>query len=157
MKHNRLFFRQFFKGLAIFGLSVGSLVVVAPYSAQNSSSVWDGVYSLEQARRGELLYQDACGDCHGANLQGIELAPALAQGDFIWNYDGMPLATLFKRIRESMPLGNPDALGRTDKADILAYILQQNQFPEGDTELPSRNSGLNVITWIAADPGGQRD
>ena len=32
--------------------------------------VWDGVYTEEQAKRGEALYSEHCVRCHGASLQG---------------------------------------------------------------------------------------
>lgn len=148
MKQIRLFVNR----LALIGLLAGSTLIATPFSAQTTHSVWDGVFSAEQARRGEQLYQEACGECHGETLAGIDMAPGLAEGDFIWNYDGMPVAILFKRIRDTMPLGNPGALGRSEKADILAFILEQNRFPVGDTALSGRNSVLNAITWFAADP-----
>jgi len=148
MKRNRLPL----KGLAIIGLLLSSEMLIGPNIAQTTPSVWDGVFSEAQARRGEQLYMESCGECHGETLVGVDMAPGLALGDFIWNYDGLPLATLFKRIRDSMPLGNPGALSRSEKADVLAYLLEQNQFPAGATELSGRNSVLNTITWLAADP-----
>jgi S-disulfanyl-L-cysteine oxidoreductase SoxD len=120
--------------------------------AQQAPSVWDGVFTEEQARRGEVAYGESCSECHGASLDGIDMAPGLAQGDFIWNYDGMPVATLFQRIRDTMPLGNAGAIGRSEKVDILAFVMEKNTFPAGSEELPSRNSILSGITWLAVNP-----
>ena len=33
-------------------------------------SVWDGVYTEEQAKRGEELYRKECASCHGYTLVG---------------------------------------------------------------------------------------
>ena len=33
-------------------------------------SVWDGVFTAEQARRGETAYLSACASCHGTGLEG---------------------------------------------------------------------------------------
>ena len=128
------------------------LIVEQVVVAQETQSVWDGVFSEEQARRGETAYGESCSECHGESLAGIDMAPGLAMGDFIWNYDGLPLATLFQRIRDTMPLGNARAVSRSDKVDILAFVMEQNTFPAGGEELPSRNSILSAITWLAVNP-----
>ena len=47
-----------------------------------TKSVWDGVYTEEQAKRGEPLYSQQCASCHGAELMGGEMAPPLAERRF---------------------------------------------------------------------------
>src|SRR6266481_2816818 len=39
-----------------------------------SRSVWDGVYTEDQAKRGETIYQKECAACHGAMLTGGDSA-----------------------------------------------------------------------------------
>ena len=46
-------------------------------NGQEMRSVWDGVYTAEQAKRGEALYGQHCAACHGGTLLGAEAAPAL--------------------------------------------------------------------------------
>jgi len=98
-------------------------------------SVWDGVYTDEQAKRGEGLYQKKCASCHGDKLTGGESAPPLAGGQFLSNWNGLTLDVLFERIRLTMPSDNPAQVGRPAKADILAYMLNMNKFPPGKTDL----------------------
>src|SRR5438876_3128832 len=43
--------------------------------ATESRSVWDGVYTEEQAKRGESIYRKECAVCHGDMLTGGESAP----------------------------------------------------------------------------------
>ena len=57
-----------------------------------------------------------------------------------------------ERLRISMPEGRPRALTRAQKVDVLAYMLQENAFPAGDTELPSRATRLNAIAFEALQP-----
>src|SRR3989442_10485004 len=61
----------------------------ATQKADGSRSVWDGVYSDEQAKRGAPLYSQYCASCHGPELMGGEMAPALAGGDFSSNWNGL--------------------------------------------------------------------
>lgn len=140
--------------MAVVGsvLGIAFLLVDLPANAQAGKSVWDGVYTEAQAQRGEPLYMTHCSACHGTNLDGGEMAPELQFGEFVWNYDGFPVATLYQRIRETMPLGNTSSASRAEKADILAYIMAKNNFPAGDSELSSRNSELRGINWKAMKP-----
>lgn len=121
-------------------------------NAQSVTNVWDGAYTEAQAERGEKLYQQHCSACHGSQMQGIEEAPTLRQGAFVYNWDGMGVDILFQRLRDTMPLDDPRGVPRKVKADILAYIMSQNNFPAGNTELPYQNSRLKRITWNALKP-----
>jgi S-disulfanyl-L-cysteine oxidoreductase SoxD len=121
--------------------------------AQSSRSVWDGVYTPEQAQRGAALYAAECASCHGAALNGGESAPALTGGEFFSNWNGLTLGDLFERIRVSMPADNPGKLSREQDADILAFMLSMNQFPPGKTELEHRTEVLKQIRFESAKPG----
>src|SRR5271170_6825101 len=122
-------------------------------SAQTSRSVWDGVYTSDQAKRGGALYANACASCHGAALNGGESAPPLTGGEFFSNWNGLTVGDLFERIRVSMPADNPGKLTREQDADILAFMLSMNQFPEGKAELEHRTEVLKQIRFEATKPG----
>src|SRR5271170_5068502 len=121
-------------------------------SAQTSRSVWDGVYTSDQAKRGSTLYANECASCHGAALNGGESAPPLTGGEFFSNWDGLTVGELFDRIRVSMPADKPGKLSREQDADILAFMLSISQFPEGKTELDHRTEVLKQIRFEAAKP-----
>src|SRR5947209_17783912 len=110
-------------------------------------SVWDGVYTSQQADRGQAIYGKECGYCHGPALSGGEEAPPLAGGTFIANWNGLTVGDLFERIRVSMPEGRPGTLSRQQNADVLAYILAFNQFPAGQTELYKETEPLKQIKF----------
>ncbi len=113
--------------------------------AQESRSVWDGVYTTEQATHGKELYNKNCGGCHGEALTGGESAPPLAGGEFLSNWNGLSAGELFERIRTTMPLNNPRSLSREVNSSILAYMLSMNEFPAGKTALPSETESLKHI------------
>lgn len=122
-------------------------------SAQEGArSVWDGVYTADQAKRGQPLYNQNCSSCHGDTLTGGEMAPPLTGGDFLANWNGLTAGDLFERIRTSMPASNPGKLSREVNADILAYILSVNQFPAGKTELDRRTEPLKLIRIDSVKP-----
>jgi mono/diheme cytochrome c family protein len=115
-----------------------------------AQSVWDGVYSEEQAKRGQPLYSRYCSSCHGEQLTGGEDSPPLTGGAFIANWNGLTVGDLFERIRVSMPQDHPGRLTRQQNADILAYVLSANQFPAGKTDLPAETERLKQIRFEAA-------
>ncbi len=121
------------------------VVICLSVCAQTSRSVWDGVYTDDQAKRGRALYGDHCGSCHGASLEGGESAPALTGGEFLSNWNGLTVGDLFERIRSTMPQNKPRSLSREVNADILAYIFSANQFPAGQAELPHAAEVLKEI------------
>ena len=127
-------------GLAILG---GAMIVQAQ-SAERS--VWDGVYSAEQAERGRAVYAGECARCHGTDLAGGESAPPLAGLEFMSNWNGLTVGDLFERIRISMPPDGPGRLSRADNADIIALMLSLNRFPAGSAEMPNRPEILRQIT-----------
>jgi quinoprotein glucose dehydrogenase len=117
-----------------------------------SRSVWDGVYTVEQAGRGQGLYFSACASCHGTALSGGESAPPLAGGDFLSNWNGLTVGDLFERIRTTMPADRPGRLSREQNADILAFLLSMNQFPAGQAELERQTEALKQIRLEATRP-----
>lgn len=120
--------------------------------AQTTASVWDGIYTEEQAKRGHTLYTNECANCHGTEMSGGEEAPPLAGGTFTSNWSGLSVGELYERIRVSMPQGRPGSLSRQQNADILAYMLAFNQFPAGKTELPKDTEVLKQIRFEAQKP-----
>jgi quinoprotein glucose dehydrogenase len=118
--------------------------------AQAPSSVWDGVYTREQAGRGKSLYGKECASCHGTALDGSGTAPPLAGPDFKNNWNGQTADDLFEKMQTSMPADQPGRLSREQNADILAFLLSSNGFPAGQKELPTDGAVLQKIRFEAA-------
>ena len=121
--------------------------------AQPTTSVWDGIYTEEQAKRGSPMYSENCASCHGPELMGGEMAPPLASGDFLSGWDGLTVGDLFERIRISMPQNAPGSLSGAQNADILSFILSANKFPAGAAEMGNQAMLLNTIKFEAKKPG----
>ena len=135
-------------GVAIAAL--GCLAGIAVPADQRS--VWDGVFTAEQARRGQARYNELCASCHGDTLGGGESAPPLAGGEFLANWNTLTVGDLFDRTRSTMPQNNPGTLNREAGAEILAYLLSANQFPDGKDALPDRSEALKEIRIQAVKP-----
>lgn len=133
-------------------LLAAGLLVVAAGAQSGERSVWSGIYTDEQAKRGEPLYRRQCASCHGGAMEGGEEAPPLAGGAFLSNWNGLTVGDLFERIRTTMPATKPGKLSRQDNADILAEMLSVNQFPSGKKELDTQTEMLKQIKFEATKP-----
>jgi S-disulfanyl-L-cysteine oxidoreductase SoxD len=105
-----------------------------------------GIYTADQAHRGEALYKAQCTSCHGDALDGTGPYPPLSGNDFLSKYEGQPALNVYDMIQKLMPATAPGSLTRPQAADLLAYILSYNKFPPGKTELPSDEDSLKKLT-----------
>ena len=131
---------------------VVSIVAVAAGQSTAPRSVWDSVYTEEQAKRGEKVSAEQCARCHGQTLAGAEAAPALVGDVFNANWEGVPLGDLCERIRISMPQDTPGSLSRQQNADVIAYLLKAGKFPAGEKELVTDTTVLAQIRFISNRP-----
>ena len=120
--------------------------------AQAGKTVWDGVYSKEQQRRGRALYDERCASCHGSELTGLDVAPPLAGGAFQSNWTGLTVGDLAERIRISMPQGNEGTLSRQQVSDVIAAIFAVNEYPAAQMDLPKELEQLKQIQIAARKP-----
>jgi mono/diheme cytochrome c family protein len=96
-----------------------------------------GVYSREQANRGQDVYLTMCKNCHSAETH---TGPA-----FTTKWNGKALSELYEYIRDQMPKNAPGTLTPEENADVLAYVLKLNRMPEGGNELPPDESKMKTI------------
>jgi mono/diheme cytochrome c family protein len=139
--------------VAIAGTGAFTLLAQAP------KSQWDGVYTVEQAARGEKLYQAKCINCHGKDLYGfspdMNLGPALVDTEFTTLWDDATLGDLFTKIHTQMPRAEPGTLSEQEAADLLSYILSRGKYPAGTTELPPNAETLNTYKFLAKKPAAE--
>src|SRR5262245_40720845 len=112
-------------------------------------TVWDGVYTGDQAQRGRVAYIADCASCHAEDLRGSSTAPSLVEESFAFQWDNTAVGELFVRIRTLMPSDRPNSLTPQRYRDIVAYILQANKFPSGEKELDSDVEALNQVLITA--------
>lgn len=104
-------------------------------------SVWSGVYTPEQAERGESRYRQSCSTCH---VRGGD-APPLIGTAFKENWNNQTVDALFQKIQTTMPQENPGTLSRQESVDVIAYILKANEVPAGKEPLDNPAAPLADI------------
>src|SRR4030095_11542835 len=127
-------------------LSVCAFVLSVSYAvlgAQGKASA--GVYTEEQATRGEALSKEQCAACHGDNLEGSGPMPPLAGKDFLANWQGKTVGDLFEKTSTTMPATAPGSLTPDQAADVISYLLSKDSFPAGSAALESKVEPLLKI------------
>ena len=115
-------------------MAAGVAVAGSGQSTTTETTVRDKVYSEEQSKRGRASYDGKCASCHDGGTMGPEL-----WGDaFLTQWENKDVGGFFTRIQTTMPEDAPGSLGEKEVLDIIAYVIQTNGFPAGDSELENK-------------------
>jgi mono/diheme cytochrome c family protein len=107
-------------------------------------TVWDKVYTEEQAKRGEAVYAKTCAACHGEALIGGN-APPLKGDEFAFLWGDKSVGELFDRMKTLMPPENPNGLPADSYRDVTAFVLRANSYPAGEKDMPADKEALDRI------------
>lgn len=136
----------------MFGVTLAFVVALvgathaspAPAALQAGNTVWDGVYTDEQAGRGRELFASTCATCHKEDLSG-ERGPNLAAEAFYVRFDSDHLGRIYNSILTRMPADNRGSLRPDQAADLVAFLLQFNKYPSGAQPLAASADALTAI------------
>ena len=131
----------------VAAFTVGFLTSLA---AQTLPPIWAGVYTETQAERGRSVFENHCSECHHDDLSGGE-GPALVGSSFMVKWEMQSVERLFHKIRDTMPEVGSSDVTDAQKLDTVAYILQQNGFPVGTTELSDVKGALAALRMVPRD------
>jgi len=131
---------KMFTGLCVL---TGSLIMVGclfavPQASAQSKTLHDGVFTAEQAKAGQAVYDRTCKNCHDMKFYENTLKS--------WN--NQPLLYLWESIMGTMPADNPGSMLFEEYTNVLAYILSENGFPAGETTLDP-DQGMDQISIVA--------
>src|SRR5690349_8822076 len=120
-------------------LILAAALPLGSQSSQERKTVWQGVYTDEQAGRGKALYEMNCAGCHGMDLAG-DRGSSLQGRDFMERWREDNAETLFLFMKGSMPPNRNRNVRRVPLPDetyidIISYVFQANKFPAGSGEL----------------------
>ncbi|MGD8341808.1 MAG: PQQ-binding-like beta-propeller repeat protein [Gammaproteobacteria bacterium] len=113
-------------------------LVQGPVSAQDIALS----YTAAQADAGATLYATGCANCHGANLDDGALGAPLKGPSFMQTYGGTSAAALFEITQTTMPQVSPGSLSPAAYANLVAFILRENNVVAGETPLPTDYASL---------------
>jgi mono/diheme cytochrome c family protein len=136
---------------AAAALAVCITTVTESAAAAQSKSVWDGVYTQQQATRGGVSFATNCARCHDAEQADSGRRP-LAGKAFWQSFRESSVEHLLDYVTRNMPNGAGGTLAANTYADLVAYILSRNDLPAGATEL-SKESAVGVQIIAKDGPG----
>jgi mono/diheme cytochrome c family protein len=144
----------------------------------NALGISEGYYTKAQAKRGEAYFYGSCAVCHAADpnspngnvdgslrmgmLAGNRHSRSLFVGDaWLTGASGIAarpqkwdtVADLYSKIISTQPANDMGGLSIQEYLDIIAYLVQQNGFPAGKTEL---KDNLNLMRNMTLDKGYER-
>jgi alcohol dehydrogenase (cytochrome c) len=122
------------------GLSLQSQILLAPS------------FTAAQSAAGRDTYTENCASCHGANLDDGAFGPALRGPEFRASWFGRSADQLFTKL-ETMPPAAPAALGAARTAEVLAYLMSQNQLVAADKPVSSNLEELKGMLLPGATGG----
>ena len=105
------------------------------------------LYTEAQAKQGAQKFSDNCEQCHGAKLQGIS-GPALKGPNFASKASNFTVSDIFAIVSQNMPASNPGSLQHDDYVQVMAFLLQQNGYPAGSTELTFDGAGASKVALV---------
>ena len=131
----------------------------ASHRAERADTIWDGVYTAEQARRGQEIFNTECSYCHRDDLtggffdNGIGRAPALAgPGAFgsslTDRWKDLAVGDMVADIASTMPQQKPASLTLKAYVDVVSYLFSKNGLPAGTTELPTDIDTLGTLLIV---------
>jgi len=123
-------------GAALIVVSI-VLCVWAAAGAQSERSIWDGVYTEDQAVRGQNTFGASCARCHDV--------ADFAGPSFLKGWESSTVLDLFQLMQKTMPMDNPGSLRPEDYADVISYFLRANAIPAGKVELDTDEAHLKLI------------
>jgi polar amino acid transport system substrate-binding protein len=92
------------------------------------------LYTTAQADDGKVKFLTYCAMCHGPNLEGRS-GPSLKGPTFASVKADFNVGDVFSIVANNMPATSPGTLKHDDYTVIMAFLLQQNNYPAGTKEL----------------------
>jgi mono/diheme cytochrome c family protein len=148
----------------LFAALVLTAVVISPRARAveltrqdgTTKTIWDGIYTEEQARRGEQVFKTECSYCHRDDLaggfldDGVGRAPALAGprafgSSLVDRWKDLTLTDMVASIAATMPQPKPASLTLQAYVDLVGYLFSKNGLPAGSLELPPDADALGRL------------
>ena len=111
--------------VAAFLFDAGGIVA----NAQETPNA--GVFTVEQASSGAVVYARACAECHGVGLRGSSHGPELFGPGFMRAWNGRTTRELFNYLVGNMPPGLSGSLSNEAYVNLVAHILNTNGLASG--------------------------
>ena len=122
---------------------VGSLVLAGFSTRSNGQDAIQ--FTAAQVADGEAIYKETCQLCHGNRLSNGQFGTPLKGSFFRNNWKGKTLGELVLHTYNEMPPDNKQSLSMQQYANVVAFILSNNDIAPGDTAMSPDTDSLSLI------------
>ena len=107
----------------------------------------DKVFTKEQAARGADLYAKSCDRCHDPAkvAPGKKPGPPTIGAKFLESWQDKTVGELYGTIFNTMPGDGVLILTADQTLDLVAYLLQANGFPAGESPLKNDDAMKAIV------------
>jgi mono/diheme cytochrome c family protein len=121
----------------VYALRSGAPAGGAPATAGGAGGTAPVSFTADQVTRGSDIYAERCVQCHGDTLDNGEFGGAPLNGKYFkQHWGGGSVAALVAYMKAKMPPDRPGSLTDQSYADLASFLLDNNDYPKGDKELP---------------------
>ena len=137
--------RLLFTSLVALSLTVSAALAQSPAG-----------FTASQAAQGTASFVEVCASCHGAALDDGQYAPPLRGAAFLGKWGGKSADQVFNYMTRHMPPDRPKTMSADEYAQILAFILSENNVAPGAAALSSSAADLAkvMLPAVRTGPGG---
>jgi mono/diheme cytochrome c family protein len=121
---------------------IGAISAACPSFATTAPSA--SASTRKQIAAGIALYKERCVLCHSENLAG-GAGPPLRGEDFVAQWEGKPLRSLYSRILMTMPGNDPGSLTPVEVLALVSYISSENTLAEWKTPFKSADDLTSIV------------
>jgi mono/diheme cytochrome c family protein len=119
----------------------------APVTAGGAGGLTPVTFTADQVTTGSDIYSERCVQCHGDKLDNGEFGGAPLNGQYFKkHWGGGSVAALVAYMKAKMPPDRPGSLTDQSYANLAAFLLDSNDYPKGDKELPSDTAGQQKLS-----------
>ncbi|HZX69954.1 MAG TPA: cytochrome c [Rhodanobacter sp.] len=105
------------------------------------------LFTKAQADSGKQKFLENCAQCHGPTLAG-RAGPALKGPNFASVKAQFHVSDIFTILSQNMPATEPGSLAHQDYVEIMAFLLQQNGYPDGRSALTFEEAKKSKVMLI---------
>jgi mono/diheme cytochrome c family protein len=119
----------------------------ATATASGASGTAPVNFTADQVTRGSDIYAERCVQCHGDTLDNGEFGGAPLNGKYFkQHWGGGSVAALIAYMKAKMPPDRPGSLTDQSYADLASFLLDANDYPKGDKELPPDTASQQAMS-----------
>lgn len=107
------------------------------YAAQPQKSIQEGVFTEDQVKEGQKVWEEICSQCHPLDIFGP---------DYMIGWEGATAGELFELLQATMPYESPGILSADEYLEVMVFLFSVNGVKHGEEELPADAPQLYEIT-----------